>query len=822
MSGFRRVGDTLLDAPSLCQYKHDMKFPRRILGLGLVAALSACSFAPTLPPNPFGPTVTPSATSAPTVTPTFTPSPTPIPAVRIASGDRALFNGDYDSARMEYRLAFEQSADAETRAESLWGLARTEFEAGNTQTAIDPFNQLIREHPDSVRAAQAHYLLGAAYSSQSRFAEAAAEFGAYVSTRSGILDAYALERQGDAYFSAGNYVEALNAYNAAAVVPRLGNGIDLQIKIGQTRAALGDYAGALAQYDSIAQVGNDFIRAQMDYLSGSAYKFLGQTANAHARFLHAVENYPVSYDSYLSLVELVDAGATVSDLDRGLVDYFAGQYDVALAALDRYIASGLDTDGTAHYYRARTLEALDRDVDALADYSVFITNYPTNKNWTDAWIRKADIQWWQLDDATGAVQTLRDFAVVSPSDAVDSLMTAARILERDDRLSEAGALWETIADQYSGDSHASQSVFLAGISFYRLADFNRALADFQRSLLLSVDTDSRARAYLWIGKTQEKLGDAAKAREAWTQAQSLDSTAYYSVRARDLLLGRAPFEPASLVNLEVDLAKERVEAAAWVRVTFSLPPETDLSGPGTLASDLRFIRGTELWQLGLYDEARFEFEDLRAAVSADPADTYRLANYLIDIGLYRSGIEATRQVLTLAGLDEHSASLQVADYFNHVRYGLYFRELVEPQAQLNGFDPLFVFSVVRWESMFEGFVRSSAGARGLMQIMPETGADVASRMGWPLSFEPGMLYRPVVSVKLGTYYLASNRIYLNGDLYGALAAYNAGPGSALIWQGLAGDDPDLFLEVVRPAETRNYIRRIYEIYNIYRTLYSPL
>jgi soluble lytic murein transglycosylase len=224
----------------------------------------------------------------------------------------------------------------------------------------------------------------------------------------------------------------------------------------------------------------------------------------------------------------------------------------------------------------------------------------------------------------------------------------------------------------------------------------------------------------------------------------------------------------------------------------------------------------------LYDEARLEFEDLRGAVSAGPADSFRLANYLIDIGLYRSGIMAARQVLTLAGLDEHSASLQVADYFNHLRYGTYYRDLIEPAAQLNGFDTLFLFSVMRQESLFEGFVRSTAGARGLMQILPETGADAAERMGWPLSFTPDMLYRPIVSVKLGAYYLANNQIYLNGDIYAALAAYNAGPGNALAWQGMAGNDPDLFLEVVRPTETRNYIRGIYEIFNIYRTLYSPL
>ncbi len=811
-----------------------MKFRRLILAFGLVVVLLACSFVPTLPPNPFGPTVTPSATSTPTVTPTFTPSPTPVPAARVESGDRALFNGDYDSARLEYQQAYNQSADAEIRAESLWGLGRTEFEAGNVGAAIEHLNRLITEHPGSLRAAQAHFLLGEIYFAANRHPEAAAQYGEYLSLRPGILDAYALERQGDAYFSAARYVEALNAYNAAAVVPRLGDGVELQVKIGQTRAALGDYAGALAQYDSIAQTGNDFIKAQMDYLSGSAYKFLGQADKMNERFLHAVENYPVSYYSFLSLVELVDAGAPVNDLDRGLVNYFAGNYEKALERLEIFIAAGLDGDGTARYHRALTLAKLQRYEDAVAAFTEFTVNYPAHPKWAIAWYGDlnapaltpglAFIQWYRLNQHRQAAQTLRNFAAIAPSSplAIEYLMTAARILERGDYLEEAAILWETIADQFSGDSRAGNAVFLAGVTFHRLGDFKRALADFQRSHLLSTDSAGRARALLWIGKAQEKLGDADAARAAWTQAQSLDSTGYYSLRARDLLLGRVPFEPASFLDLEVDLAAERVSAAAWVRLTFGLPPETDLSGPGALASDPRFIRGAEFWQLGLYNEARLEFENLRQSVSADPADTFRLANYLLDLGLYRSGITAIRQVLTLAGYDEHSASLQVADYFNHVRYGLYFRELIEPAAQLNGFDPLFLFSVARQESLFEGFVRSTAGARGLMQIIPTTGADAASRMGWPLSFEPDMLYRPIVSVKLGAYYLASNRIYLNGDTYGALAAYNAGPGNALAWQGLAGGDPDLFLEVVRPAETRDYIRGIYEIYNIYRMLYSPL
>lgn len=808
-----------------------MKLPRIFLTILLVAALAACS---SLPPLPLGSTATPSATLTPTVTPTFTPSPTPVPAIRIESGDRAFFNGDYDAARAEYQLAFNQSQDAETRAEALWGLARTEFEAGDWNAANAFLEQLIREHPDHLRGAQAHFLLGESYGELGRFAEAAAQYGAYLSARLNVIDAYALERQGDAYFSAANYVEALASYNAATHAPRRDVGLELQIKIGQTRAALGDYAGALTQYDSIALSGNDFVKAQMDYLSGSAHKFLGETDKSRERFLHAVENYPLSYYSYLSLVELVDAGAPVNDLDRGIVDYFAGQYDVGIVALDRAIAGGLDTDGTARYYRALSLVKAGRHSEGAAEFRFFIDNYSTHPKWAIAWYGDlnyptitpglAFTQYYYLNQHTQAAQTLREFAstAIANSLTMDYLMLAARILERDNQLNDAAVLWESVAEQFAGDPRAKDSAFLAGVTFYRLGDQARALSNFESSLTLAADTDSLARAYLWIGKTHEKLGDKTKAQEAWTQAQNLDATTYYSVRSRDLLTGRAIFEPASLADLDVDLASERVAAADWMRLRFSLPADTDLSGPGALASDPRFVRGTEFWQLGLYDDARLEFEDLRELVSSNPADSFRLANYLLDLGLYRSGVTAIRQVLTLAGYDEHSASLQVADYFNHVRYGLYFRELIEPAAQLNQFDTLFLFSVMRQESLYEGFVRSSAGARGLMQIIPETGADVASRMGWPLSFEPDMLYRPIVSVKLGTYYLASNRVYLNGDLYGALAAYNAGPGNALAWQELAGDDPDLFLEVVRPEETRNYIRGIYEIYNIYRTLYSPV
>jgi soluble lytic murein transglycosylase len=159
-------------------------------------------------------------------------------------------------------------------------------------------------------------------------------------------------------------------------------------------------------------------------------------------------------------------------------------------------------------------------------------------------------------------------------------------------------------------------------------------------------------------------------------------------------------------------------------------------------------------------------------------------------------------------------------FFNHVRFGTYFADSVIAAAKANNFSPLVLFSVIRQESMFQPYIGSSAGALGLMQLIPDTGKQTASGLGWPQNFITNDLYNANVSITLGTRYLANQRDYLGGDLYDALAAYNAGPGNAQTWQSLSNGDPDLFLEEVRYDETRTYIEQIVEFMNIYRVIYE--
>jgi len=800
-----------------------------LFGLILALVLTACNGVSI--PISSGQTVTPSVTHMPDAPPppTATATPVPIPTVppliRIQTGEQALFYGDYETARREFESAYREGGSPQVQAAALWGLARTEYADGRPATALTLLQQLVTGFPDSAFIPYANFLMGKANYELGRYQTAADNYNIYLELRPGVLDAYVQELRGTALFDHGDFPEALEAYNKAMAAARIDDTLGLEIKIAQTRIKIGDYATALATYESIfTRTDNDYVKAQMDYLAGLALQEVGQTDLANEKFLHAVENYPLSYYSYLALVDLVSVEVPVSDLNRGLVDYYAGQYDVALAAFDRHIEAGFDTDGTARYYRALTQRELQNYEVAIQGLTTFITDYPDHPRWGDAWSDKAYTQWFYLGDGLNGAQTYLDFVDAAPTrlEAVDFLMSAARLLERENRLEEAAFVWQRVADEYPDNPQSSQALFLAGIAQYRQGDYDLALPIFQRSLLLSAEKEEQARAYLWVGKTQEQLGDRAATQTAWQQAQSIDPSGYYSERARDLLTGRAPFEPPPMYDIDIDLDAERTDAAVWVRVTFDLPPGTDLEGLGSLAGDLRIVRGTEFWELGLYEEARLEFENLREFVNASPENSFRLANYLLELGLYRSAIFAARQVLTLAGLEEQSVSLSAPPYFNHIRYGIYYADLIVLDAETYGLHPLLLFSVVRQESLFEGFVRSPAGARGLMQIIPSTGADIARAMGWPVDFDPNDLYSPYVSVRLGSRYLDTNRDSLDGDLYAALAAYNAGPGNAAAWKDLAGADQDLLLEVIRFQETRDYIRYIYEIYTIYRTLYSPV
>src|SRR3990170_2669966 len=547
---------------------------------------------------------------------------------------------------------------------------------------------------------------------------------------------------------------------------------------------------------------------------------MGDDAGAYVRYLDSVTNYPEANESYLALVELVNADVPVDDMLRGRIDVFAGAYEPAVAAFTRVIDS--QPSSAVYYQRALARRAAGDPLGAMDDLFQVYAGYTEAPEAEEAWLEAADIAWFDLGDPRQAIDVYVQFVETLPASpsAPQALLFAGRAAEISGDLPGAVDLYARASASYPASDLASRAALRSGLTQFRLQDVSGAAASFQRAGELAQDGADRAAAAYWSGKVLAAQGLTAESEQAWASAAANDPTGFYSERAADVLAGRGPFEPAGVFSFPIDLGGDRSQAEDWLLATFPITAAGDLSGLNeSLAGDPRMVRGTELLALGLYDEARAEFEDLRLDYAGDAESTYRLMHRFLALGLYDLGIRSARQVLDLAGLDD-AGTLSAPRYFNLIRFGPYFGDLILPEAAAAGLDPLFLLSVVRQESLFQGAATSSASARGLMQVIPTTGAAIAAELGWLAEYSEADLHRPLVSVRFGTHYLEQQRDLFDGDLMAALAAYNGGPGNAATWLERAGGDPDLFYEVIGFEETRTYLRTIYEVFNIYRKLYT--
>ena len=156
-------------------------------------------------------------------------------------------------------------------------------------------------------------------------------------------------------------------------------------------------------------------------------------------------------------------------------------------------------------------------------------------------------------------------------------------------------------------------------------------------------------------------------------------------------------------------------------------------------------------------------------------------------------------------------------------YQLYpypYRGLVEAEAEKAGVNPLLLAAVIRVESKFDSDTTSRKDARGLMQIVPETGKWAAERIGLE-DFTTDKLYNPETNLKLGTWYLHYLLQEFDGNLMAALAAYNGGQGNVRSW--LQDNDWDGTYEQLSGIpfpETRMFVIRVLDDYRVYRWLYG--
>ena len=149
-------------------------------------------------------------------------------------------------------------------------------------------------------------------------------------------------------------------------------------------------------------------------------------------------------------------------------------------------------------------------------------------------------------------------------------------------------------------------------------------------------------------------------------------------------------------------------------------------------------------------------------------------------------------------------------WYERLRYPLAYQQIVRGHARHYRLDPALLAAVIYQESKFRPDVRSSSGAVGLMQLLPATAKGIALHTGGA-RFRVDDLYDPEINVRYGAWYLR-HLLDRYRDEETALAAYNAGQKNVDRWLSEGAG--------IRFAETRDYVRRVERLKQIYRDAYG--
>ncbi|QEX16719.1 lytic transglycosylase [Hypericibacter terrae] len=336
-----------------------------------------------------------------------------------------------------------------------------------------------------------------------------------------------------------------------------------------------------------------------------------------------------------------------------------------------------------------------------------------------------------------------------------------------------------LAEAHGADDGAvfADGEFLAGwIALRFLNEFKTGYDHFTRLYAGVGSAISKGRGAYWAGRAAEEMGEKALAQE-WYKKAAESLSSYYG-----------------------QLAAQRLGTADGL--SFPRLPKITNEGKAKFEK-LELVRLVRM--LGELDEAdRCRSFLLRLTERAkEPAEYRMIADLADDIGRRDYGVAVAKQART--------QGVELLDY------------LYPMQALPAGDNPedALILAVIRQESAFDQKATSSAGALGLMQLMPRTAKQIAKKLQLPYS-DAKLTKDPSYNIKLGRAYLGDLVNGFDGSYILAIASYNAGPARVQSWMSEFGDPRDRgvdaidWIETIPFSETRNYVQRVLENLQVYR------
>ncbi|HYE52101.1 MAG TPA: lytic transglycosylase domain-containing protein [Azospirillaceae bacterium] len=325
----------------------------------------------------------------------------------------------------------------------------------------------------------------------------------------------------------------------------------------------------------------------------------------------------------------------------------------------------------------------------------------------------------------------------------------------------------------------AQAEFLAGwLSLRFLKKPQQALDHFVKLYEGTTSPISRARGAYWAGRAAEALGNPEQARQ-WFQLAAGHGSTFYGM-----------------------LAADRTGVAAAQVVPRAPAPSAEARAKFDKRDLVRAARMME--RIAGASDQRVELFLRKMSNDAKTAEEYQLVGGLArEMGLRQLGVSISRQAL------QDGVVLMDAGY------------PTLPSKLAPRPEPALVHALIRQESTFDQDAVSAAGARGLMQLMPPTAAQIAKRLGLKHTVAK-LTADPAHNVRVGSAYLQELLERYGGSYVLAIAAYNAGPGRVSGWLKEFGDprqpgvDVIDWIETMPIYETRNYVQRVLENVQVYR------
>jgi soluble lytic murein transglycosylase len=391
------------------------------------------------------------------------------------------------------------------------------------------------------------------------------------------------------------------------------------------------------------------------------------------------------------------------------------------------------------------------------------------------------------------------------------------------------AAYESVVKAYPGTPWAEEALATLALYYQRQGRDEPALPYYQRLAKEHPLGRYGDRAIWWVAWADYRRGkyeEAATALEQATRRRALTSFTpaylYWAGRAR-AKLGQND-RAAALLEETVQRFKNQYHGQLAEKALADLPgsgssapPAVMIAVPGDPKKEIpakALARIRQLLLIDRYDEALTELQ----ALSPSPLVQGTISWVEWKRGRLRPAITAMKRAYPYwAG----AAGDRLPESVWRILYPLDFGEILEAQARERDLDPALVAAVVLQESTFDAAAVSSAGARGLMQVMLRTGRAVSRNLGQKKKLPQNALHDAETSLKLGTTYLRQLMNRFGGRPERALAAYNAGPSRVATWTAARpGMSAEEFVDSIPFVETRGYVMIILAAREHYRRLYS--